>query len=412
MKILTEAKTQIFVDRKTGRAYIKDADTGKLKPVNLGSNNNQQQNKGNSSNNNQQSSQQQNTGGDNNQSNNSSQTQDNQQSSNQQSNQQSPNQQSNQQSSNQHSNQQSSANKGSSNSQNTTQSQNSQSDSQQQQGSKSDSSNKPLEIGKRGKHSDEILKKWQEEEPETPEEQQEYEKRAAKLRKLMDDDMLSTWLEKETSQQKEKEHPKRGKESKGASKDKYVKGSSLLGGEEEFKESLENFLKTLDDIFYEYSYERFDPSKLAAGLLGKARVKKYKEEIPIINVYFDQSSSWEEEDIQIGNDYISMLAEYEDRGIIEVNLFYFSNHVHTTAIAARREGGTDLTEVLNHILETNPDNVIIMTDADADYDPDVKKYNVEIHGAVWFLWKNGKMSTNLLKALQGDLLTESYELTN
>lgn len=399
MKILTEAKAQIFVDRKTGRAYIKDAETGKLKPVNLGTNNQQQSNSNsnNNSNNNQQSNQQQSTSDDNTQSDGNTQSDSNSQDS--------PQTQNNQQSSNQQSNQQSSGDEDSDNSQNAQQ-QGYQSNSQQQQ------DNKSLEIGKRGKDSDEILKKWQEEEPETPEEQQEYKKRAAKLRKLMDDDMLSAWLENETSQQKEKERPKGEKESSGDSLKKYNKGTSLLGGEKEFKESLENFLMSLDDLEYEYSYRKFNSSRLAAGLLGPAWVGEWKEEIPVINVYFDQSSSWEDKDIQIGNDYISMLAEYEERGIIEVNLFYFSNFVHTTANAARREGGTNLTQVLNHILETDPDNVIIMTDADADYDSNVKKYNVEIHGAVWFLWKNGKMSTNLLKALQGNLLTESYELTD
>lgn len=83
-----------------------------------------------------------------------------------------------------------------------------------------------------------------------------------------------------------------------------------------------------------------------------------------INVYFDQSGSWDEEKIKVGEQAVATLNQYVKQGLIKIYLYYFSINVHENARDARAEGGTRGQPILDHIMKNKPDNVIIMTDSD------------------------------------------------
>lgn len=95
---------------------------------------------------------------------------------------------------------------------------------------------------------------------------------------------------------------------------------------------------------------------------------------------------------------LGVLNNYKDRGEIKLNVKFFSNNVHDNASEARHEGGTNLESVLQDIQKSNPDNVIIMTDADSEGD---ELPFTQIPGAVWLLFKNGDRSQSLIDAIKG-----------
>lgn len=95
---------------------------------------------------------------------------------------------------------------------------------------------------------------------------------------------------------------------------------------------------------------------------------------------------------------LGVLNNYKDRGEIKLNVKFFSDNVHDNAAEARREGGTNLKSVLQDIQKSNPDNVVIMTDADSE--GDVLPFT-PVPGAAWLLFKQGDRSQSLIDAIKG-----------
>lgn len=143
--------------------------------------------------------------------------------------------------------------------------------------------------------------------------------------------------------------------------------------------------------------------------------KKFDElpnkKIPVIDFYFDQSGSWDEDDIKVGEKAVAALAEMEEKGQIKINIYYFSNHVFSDAQSARNEGGTwAWNDIVKNIITTQSTNVIIMTDSDMEnrwnYDGywrgDVgKPASYTVPGYVWYLWRNGSNAPRLPRDLKG-----------
>lgn len=194
-------------------------------------------------------------------------------------------------------------------------------------------------------------------------------------------------------------------------KEKQLKGERDLkqynsSAIQNFEMSLINFIRKEISMKRERGYRRPDRRFHNSNIISKGRYMQPNDYIPSIFVYYDQSASWNEDDIKIGDDAIGELNKYKEQGKINLTLFYFSNNVHNKAIDARREGGTCGQPVLEHIIKHKPDNVIIMTDKDID---DCSS-NIEVPGAVWFLWKNGEQSQNLKDHLRGKKETFNYNL--
>lgn len=129
------------------------------------------------------------------------------------------------------------------------------------------------------------------------------------------------------------------------------------------------------------------------------------KKIPVIDFYFDQSGSWEESDIKIGEKAVQSLAEMEANGQIKINVYYFADTVHTDASSARREGGTSAwNEIVKNVIATQATNVIIMTDWDMEhhwYPGSQPPLKYTVPGYVWYLWKNGENAPRLPRDLKG-----------
>lgn len=133
-----------------------------------------------------------------------------------------------------------------------------------------------------------------------------------------------------------------------------------------------------------------------------------EEAIPSINVYFDQSGSWTNSDIEKGIRAISVINEFHENKEIKLNIYYMSaGGIFTTAAAARRfyqaEGWA---AALKHIKETKVKNAIILSDNDLDYfetwnRPTGDNGRTIIDGCVWWLWKDASVSKKALNELIG-----------
>ena len=127
------------------------------------------------------------------------------------------------------------------------------------------------------------------------------------------------------------------------------------------------------------------------------------KKIPVIDFYFDQSGSWDEQDIAAGKKAVEALVDMEEKGQIKINIYYFSNHVFNDAASARNEGGTRAwNEIVKNVIATQATNVVIMTDSDMESwwsGPEALKYTVP--GYVWYLWRNGDNAPRLPRDLKG-----------
>ena len=175
-----------------------------------------------------------------------------------------------------------------------------------------------------------------------------------------------------------------------------------------FKRSIEKFMKdTLSDT-RDYTWRRFNKNLVGTGLIGKGKAITHNQKIPTLAVYFDQSGSWSEKDVERGFSAISALNEYVKRGQLKINIYYFAVNIHTTPEAARAEGGTCRADfLLNHIAATKPNNVVIMTDSDVDSSNN-SKY-VSVNGGVWLLFRTENyMSKDLPQRLHGKKLNRIF----
>lgn len=150
-------------------------------------------------------------------------------------------------------------------------------------------------------------------------------------------------------------------------------------------------------------------------IIAPGRVKLQNKKIPVLAVYFDQSASWRQSDVDKGFDVLSVLDEYMDEGKLIVDVKYFSNNLHVDATSARNEGGTSAGPlVIADINENEPDNVLIMTDSDFDWyaenwaDPGYQN-KATVEGGVWMMFKDGKVSKWLTSHLHGDEETKYYK---
>lgn len=127
------------------------------------------------------------------------------------------------------------------------------------------------------------------------------------------------------------------------------------------------------------------------------------KKIPVIDFYFDQSGSWDEQDIAAGKKAVESLVDMEEEGQIKINIYYFSNHVFNDAESARNEGGTRAwNDIVKNVIATQATNVVIMTDSDMEgwwEGPTALKYTVP--GYVWYLWRDGSNAPRLPRDLKG-----------
>ena len=173
-----------------------------------------------------------------------------------------------------------------------------------------------------------------------------------------------------------------------------------------FRASLNTFIRNQIGRAKGNSWSKINKNAVGFGLLRKGISRFTDNKVPLINIYFDRSGSWgSEEKTARGKNAISTLNQYARQGKIKLNLYYFSNNVHSTAEAALAEGGTYGQPILDHIEQTRPDNVIVITDSDIS---DCESY-VTIPGGVWLLFYDG-ISENLIDHLHGKKSTKVFDM--
>lgn len=186
----------------------------------------------------------------------------------------------------------------------------------------------------------------------------------------------------------------------GVDKDVYANSPSA-----KFEMDLNRFIKDGVKSTVNPSWGRINKTYVNSRLVRPGRRHEEKFQTALINVYFDQSGSWDDEKIAVGKSIISKLLDYEKRKIIKVNVYYFANDVDEKPDHNHIGYGTNGRPIVEHIKKTQPNNVIIMTDSDIS---DIRE-SIMVPGAVWLLFKGG-VSKNLIDHIHGKLSTKIFEL--
>lgn len=192
----------------------------------------------------------------------------------------------------------------------------------------------------------------------------------------------------------------KGEKARKAAKDASKYTNSPI---KRFRDNLNRFIRNEVGREKTRTWKKENPSYEGTGIMRRGKAKTSNGKIPLINVYFDRSGSWDAAKTQVGQDAIATLNNYVKNGQIKINLYYFNTQIHSEDPGGR--GGTRGTPIIEHIKQTKPDNVIIMTDDDImDIDE-----SVTVPGAVWLLFKGGK-SQNLIDHIHGRKQTSIYDL--
>ena len=228
-------------------------------------------------------------------------------------------------------------------------------------------------------------------EPETEEERQQ---RIKDIQDLLGDQKMKDEAERESQRKIDKDMAK-----KKAADPTQIKNSKI----QKFSVSIRMFLNNELERQREKTWQKTHMGYEGTSIIRQGRRTAENENIPKINVYFDQSGSWDESDIKVGMEAVGVLKNYADRGEIVYDIYYFSNDIYDDAAAARRDGGTGAgAKLIKHIQTTMPDNVIIMTDDDigTSWTEIYDAPKLKLKGAVWFLFR-GRPSPALPEWIKG-----------
>lgn len=171
-----------------------------------------------------------------------------------------------------------------------------------------------------------------------------------------------------------------------------------------FRMNFQRFIKDQIEYFRGDTWNRPNKNYAGSGFIMPGKTMYAPGKIPTINVYWDVSGSFDNPaKTQGARDAIGTVNQYVKKGDIKVNIFYFADKVATTQAAAG--GGTDGNAVLDHIEQTKPTNVIVITDPDVD---NAKNHRlVTVPGAVWMLFYDEE-ADEFARVLKGKAQTKEY----
>lgn len=290
---------------------------------------------------------------------------------------------------------------------------------------------KPASIGDRGdeeaqrtarEYHDAQLEKDKAEHPELYGDEETEEERNARIERIKNSFSDPEWEESavgESEKAVSKDRAKIDKEirdQKAADAKQVKEFSSPL---RKFSESLRKFVKSQLKKNKESTWKIPNQRYEGTGIIRRGSISRERKSTPVINVYFDRSGSWEDRDLRLGEEAIGVLNNYVSAGKIKIKVFYFANHIWDTP-SVGGEGGTHAgPELLEHIQATKPTNVIVMTDADFDRNQCLRDGNelrkdlkVSVPGAVWFLFRDGLRSEDLIKLLRGRKQTKIFDFNS
>lgn len=232
--------------------------------------------------------------------------------------------------------------------------------------------------------------------------------RAKEIKDDISDPMKRAELEREDA-----EHVRADKAAARASEKERARYAKIKGlpGLDAFKRSLYKAVKDQVDISDDEvdSWAALDRRhEDDPSIIKKGFIRDGDELIPTVHVYFDQSGSWSNRDVEIGKRAVSVINDFHNRGEIDLKIFYMSaGGIFTTSEAAREHGAAEgWHAALQHIKSTKVKNVVILSDVDLDgYEwsnrPTGDNGVTRVDGCVWWLWKNSSVSKKALKELRG-----------
>lgn len=179
---------------------------------------------------------------------------------------------------------------------------------------------------------------------------------------------------------------------------------NITSGLSKFRMNFQRFIKDQIDYFRGDTWNRPNKNYAGSGFIMPGKTMYAPGKIPTINVYWDVSGSfWDPAKTQGAKDAIGTINQYVKKGDIKVNIFYFADRVATTKESAG--SGTNGNAVLDHIEETKPTNVIVITDSDVN---NAGKHKlVTVPGAVWMLFYDNE-AEDFAKVLRGKSQTKEY----
>lgn len=181
--------------------------------------------------------------------------------------------------------------------------------------------------------------------------------------------------------------------------DRY-QGSGLS----QFKLNLNRFIADQVGEMEDDSYARIHPSYEDSEFIMPGKIVREEKNIPLINIYHDDSGSFKEErKTAAAFKAIETLNQYVRDGDIEIKLWYFADKVGPER--GKVGGGTRGTPIQDHIEETKPTNVIIITDSDIS---DCSRV-VKVPGAVWMLFYDAR-SQNVMDHIKGKRQNKYYDI--
>lgn len=175
----------------------------------------------------------------------------------------------------------------------------------------------------------------------------------------------------------------------------------------QFRSSLNKMIANQIEDEEEETYARENPAYADEDefILPGKLVRDVKK-IPIINVYWDVSGSFmDPAKTKAAREAIATLQKFEKAGEIETHTYYFADTVSDTRTGAGM--GTNAYPVVQHIIQTEPDNVIIITDSDTSDQP---LPSVTVPGAVWMLFYGGR-SNALMNNVRGKKDNKYYDIS-
>lgn len=102
------------------------------------------------------------------------------------------------------------------------------------------------------------------------------------------------------------------------------------------------------------------------------------------------------------------MNQFEEQGLIQLDVKYFANHVESVREVAAAQGGTSAWyEILADIKADDATNVILMTDDDMDSQARSGS-TVTVPGCVWFIWRGKRRCPDIVKHLRGLTYTDEY----
>lgn len=173
-----------------------------------------------------------------------------------------------------------------------------------------------------------------------------------------------------------------------------------------FKINLDKFIDEQTSEEMERSYRKFHPSYEDQGFIVPYDVEVDDYNMPIINVYWDVSSSFSSpEKTEGARKAIGTLNKYVRDDLIEMHPYYFAEIV--TDDPAKAGSGTSGEAVYDHIAATKPTNVIIISDSDINQSHPLLK----VPGAIWYLFFDAEAPL-FVESVRGKKQTKSYLITN